>query len=139
MFARLYKSNGPTRCHLQHIETSSSEGSTEVLISHAQLYVFAEKFDIRALKELVLKRLHKALLEFELQLERTREILILIRYVYENTAENSSHEEPLRALICCYIRYQMEEVLDKPDLVHLAVDLPEFLQDFFKQILTRLH
>jgi len=58
--------------------------------------------------------------------------------VYENTAEESGYDEPLRGLICRYIRYQMDEVLGEPDFLRLAVDLPEFLQDFFKQVSKRL-
>lgn len=137
-FAKLYKSHDLAPPALAHIEDCNSDGAAEVFLLHARLYVFAEKFEILRLKDLALQRLHEALLRSESVPEIVSDISSLIRYVYENTVEKTSHEEPLRVLICHYIRYQMDDMLEEPDFLQLAVESPEFLQDFFKQVHRRL-
>lgn len=90
--------------------------------------MFAEKFDILRLKDLALQRLHEALLKSENMLELISGISSLIRYVYKNTVDKTSHEEPLRVLICHYVRYRMDDLLEELYFLRLAAESPGFLQ-----------
>ncbi|KAL9129114.1 MAG: hypothetical protein Q9175_007385 [Cornicularia normoerica] len=63
------------------------ENYTDVFLSHAQLYVFAEKYDVQPLKVLALEELHATLAIHTLYLERTGDIIALLRYIYRNTSQ----------------------------------------------------
>lgn len=60
----------------------ANEDYTEVFLSHARLYVFADKYDIQPLKTLALEELHDKLATYTLYRGRTGDILALLRYVY---------------------------------------------------------
>ena len=63
------------------------ENYTEVFLSHARLYVFAEKYDIQPLKKLSRQKLQHTLAIYTLYPERVGDITTLLKYVYVNTAE----------------------------------------------------
>ena len=67
----------------------STEDFTEVFLSHARVYVFAEKYDIQPLKALAIHQLHATLAIFTLYSERVGDIAALLRYSYANTAEDT--------------------------------------------------
>lgn len=61
-----------------------SEDYTNVFLSHAHVYVFAEKFDIQLLKRLALKNLHQTLAKFTLWPECVGDIVALARFMYDD-------------------------------------------------------
>jgi hypothetical protein len=75
--------------------TVPSEDYSEVFLSHAHLYIFAEKYDIQPLKRLALKLLHQTLAIFTPWPECVGDIVTLIRFIYKNTARPQSGEEPM--------------------------------------------
>lgn len=78
---------------------SSSEDYTEVFLSHARVYVFAEKFDIQPLKRLALKILHETLIIFSLHPQRVNDIVALIEFVYNETCVPVKGSEPMRDML----------------------------------------
>ena len=84
------------------------ENHTDVLLSHAQLYVFADEQDIQPLKTLALESLHAALSLFFLYAGRTKDIVSLLRYSYDNTADFEGHRDELRELLTQYMGLEME-------------------------------
>ncbi|MDI1492548.1 MAG: hypothetical protein OHK93_003762 [Ramalina farinacea] len=84
------------------------ENHTDVLLSHAQLYVFADEQDIQPLKTLALESLHVALSLFFLYPGRTKDIVSLLRYSYDNTADFEGHRDELRDLLTEYMGLEME-------------------------------
>lgn len=79
------------------------EDHIEVLLSHAHLYVFAEKYDIQPLKKLSLQKLRRTLANYTLFPERVGDITTLIRYAYANTAETIDETEDIRTMLARYV------------------------------------
>lgn len=89
---------------------SPCEDYSEVLLSHAQIYVFADKYDIPALRSIALHNLHKTLVSFTLYTESVSDIAILFRYVYQNTPEREDCIDQLRALVIEYVACYVEKM-----------------------------
>ncbi|CZT15361.1 uncharacterized protein RCC_01224 [Ramularia collo-cygni] len=88
-----------------------SEDYSEVFLSHAQVYVFADKYDISALRSLALHHLHKTLVSFTLYPEGVCNVAKLFRYVYHHTAERDGKMDELRALVIEYAACYIEDMV----------------------------
>ena len=87
-----------------------NENYKEVFICHAQLYVFAEEWDILRLRAYPIDQLRAVLGAFTLHQCRTGDIIELVQYVYTNTTKNSTlksmegnrEQDPLQAMVVDY-------------------------------------
>lgn len=77
------------------------EDDTEVLLSHARLYVFAEQYDIQPLRKLARHKLHRTLADYKLFPRHVRYITTLPRYVYAKATETKSRTHGR----CWFIRW----------------------------------
>ncbi len=98
------------------------EDYTDVFLSHAQLYVLAEKYDIQTLKYFALEELHATLAIYTLYPRRTGDIIALLRYVYGNTGQSNGGEEELRQVLTAYIGYEMDTLMDDEDFRDLMIE-----------------
>ncbi|KAL8740109.1 MAG: hypothetical protein Q9190_007153 [Brigantiaea leucoxantha] len=88
---------------------NENEDYADVFLSHARLYVFANKYLIYDLKTLALENLHETLKFFEFYSYRTGDIVSLIRYVYGNTQiPDDGKIEPIRSLLAEYVGLEMD-------------------------------
>lgn len=118
---------------------SSAEDYSDVFLSHARLYVFAEKYDIQPLKMLALDELHAVLAIFTLYLERTEDIVDLLRYVYANTGEPREGVEDMRTLMTHYVGYEMETLIKDTNFRDLMIeDQGDLLGDFMDMVGKRI-
>ena len=118
---------------------SPEEDYTEVFLSHAQLYVFAEKYDMQTLKILALENLQTALAIFTLHEQRTGDIIKLLRYVYANTSEPSDGVEDLRTLLRDYVGYEMDILMKNDEFRELMIaDGGALLGDFMTMVMKRI-
>lgn len=117
----------------------SNEDYTDVFLSHAQLYVFAEKYDIQTLKTLALENLQNVLAIFTLYEERTGDIIALLRYVYMNTSELIDGHKEMRTLLTHYVGYEMDTLMKDEEFRDLMIaDGGELLGDFMKMVMKRI-
>ena len=107
-----------------------SEDYTEVFLSHARIYVFAEKYDIQPLKTLAIQRLHQTLKVFLLHPGRVPDITSLIRYVYSNTQDSENGSEPMRAMLLHYIGSEMEILVKSEEFKKFIEEGGPFVGDF---------
>jgi hypothetical protein len=115
------------------------EDYTEVFLSHAQLYVFAETYDIQPLKTLALEELHRTLAVYNLHRRRTGDIIALLRYVYANTIVSARGGEDLRTLLKDYVGYEMSTLVKDEEFSELMLeDGGALLRDFMKVMAKRL-
>lgn len=99
-----------------HRANKVNEGFTDVLLSHAKLYVFAEEKIIPALKRRCLSELHKTLVHFVLTPKGMSDFSALIDYVYGHTVKNTfMSSEPLRRLVCQYCAWKMNTLARSKD------------------------
>ncbi len=92
-----YMSNFKNICKIRP-NKSLAEDYTPIFLGHAQLYVLAEKWDVKPLKALVLSKLHAILYEYKPYEARYRDIIKLIRYTYKHTPCRK-RMDPLRELV----------------------------------------
>ena len=86
------------------------EDYCEVFLCHAQLYVFADKYDIQPLAKLLLSKLGHTLAYFNVFEERREDIVELLQYCYANTAERVGTKDSLRALVIKYVACVVERL-----------------------------
>ena len=122
-----------------HPNQGPEEDYADVFLSHAQLYVFAEKYDIQTLRTLALKNLQNVLAIFTLYKERTGDIITLLEYIYENTREPIDGIEDLRTLLTHYVGYEMDMLMKDESFRDLMIaDGGALLGDFMKMVMKRL-
>lgn len=108
------------------------ENYTEIFLSHARLYVFAEKYDIQPLKKLSRQKLQHTLAIYTLYPERVGDITTLLKYVYANTAETIDGIEDIRTMLAHYVGTEMDTLVKYGEIKDLMLDNGEFLGDFLK-------
>ena len=110
------------------------EDYTDVFLSHAQLHVFADMYDIQPLKVLALEELHATLAIYTLYLVRTGDIIALLRYAYKDEGK-----EELREMLTAYIGYEMDTLINQGDFKDLMIkDRGPLLGDFITMVGRRI-
>ncbi|KAK5726339.1 hypothetical protein LTS12_027452, partial [Elasticomyces elasticus] len=109
----------PDRTYISKARANSEscEEYTDVFLSHAQLYVFADRYDVEGLRELALYKLHQTLVEFNLFKERIGDVSELLCYAYDNTPERLGCQERLRDLVLRYVACHIERAHKDPTLI----------------------
>ena len=90
-----------------------AEVSPKLLI-HAQLFIFADKWLISALKELALHRLHRDICEYQIGRDEGAELVRLLRCCFANESKsepNNGAFPELKELVCAYAGCMSEELL----------------------------
>lgn len=115
------------------------EDYSEVFLSHARVYVFADKYDIEPLKKLALHNLHQTLVSYTLYPKRCRDIIELIRYSYTHTADRGEGVEGLRALLTHYMGLEMARLVRDEGFKTLLLESEgEILGDFLNKVIERI-
>ena len=123
---------------------AADEDYTEVFLSHAHLYVFANSILIQDLKTLALENLHATLEIFDLHQGRTGDIIALLRYVYENTDERGDSPDELQKLMADYMGCEMDTLLKDEEFKNLMIeekmvkDGGRLLGDFMRMVMKRI-
>ena len=117
----------------------SCEDYTEVFLCHARLYVFADKYDIGPLKDLSLHKLQQTLAVFTLYGERVGDIVELMRYSYEHTADLLEPIDELRLLVIHYAGCVVEDLARSVEFRSLLEEAGSLAGDLFDQMLKRLN
>ncbi|KAK0246848.1 hypothetical protein LTS09_018011 [Friedmanniomyces endolithicus] len=94
--------------------TESCEEYTDVSLSHAHLYTFADRYDVEGLRELALYKLHQTLVKFTQFNERIGDVSELLCYAYDNTPERLGCQERLRDLVLRYVACHIERAHKDP-------------------------
>ena len=116
------------------VNRAPAEDYTEVFISHARIYVFAEKYDVQPLKALAIHQLHATLTVFGLWRERIGDIVALLRYSYANTVDLEDGNEDLRMMLMHYVESKMDALIKADEFTELLEERESLLRDFLKTI-----
>lgn len=113
---------------------------SNVLLSHASLYILGDAQLIDSLKALALFKLHKTLCVFELDNENIGDITDLARYAYAGGEKDISEGiDKLRELVCQYMAIHVVELSPDQRFLDLLAGGGQFVKDFFKYQLQRIH
>ncbi|KAI9886656.1 MAG: uracil DNA glycosylase [Watsoniomyces obsoletus] len=114
------------------------EDYTPVLLSHAQLYVFAETYQVNELSWLALHKLQQTLLMFTLYDERVGDVVELLRYTYDHTYEPSETHDPLRYLVALYAACKIEKLAGDEAFQGLLKEAGDLPNDLVAKMVERL-
>lgn len=126
---------GPNPSFHPRKNRNSCEAYKDVFLSHARLYVFAEKWDIARLRMLSLKKLHKTLCVFTPYEERDEDIVALMRYSYANTERS---DDPLRSLVIHYAACVVEKLVPSSKFKALLKEQGDLASDLVVKMIDRL-
>lgn len=115
-----------------------SEDYTDVFLSHARLYVFAEQYDIQPLKRTALNNLHTTLKKFWVWRECVSEIVTLIRFVYNSTSKPDYAVEPMRNMLMLFVGCEMDSLVKTDEFRGLLDENRELLFDFCSMVAERI-
>lgn len=118
--------------------TDASEDYTDVFLSHARLYTFAETWDIQPLKRLALRNLHQTLAAFTLWPEYVKDVVTLLRFTYGHTAQPQDGQEPMRSMLNKYITYEIDKMLGEDIFQDFLAESRDFLDDFCSDMKSRI-
>jgi hypothetical protein len=107
-----------------------SESFQSVFLCQARLYVFGDRYDVEALRSLVLYKLRRALSVFTLFPQRVPDILMLVEYAYENTPEG----DDLRDLLSDYALCKVTFLLTHDDWDFFARENPTFTMELLAKL-----
>lgn len=107
------------------------------LLAHARLYVLAEIYDMKKLKSLALQKLHAILSQFHpYGAAYHRDVMVLIRYTYENTLSRE-HKDELRMLLSCYLADEgSKAVAQSKQCLDLIEEVGAFARDLVSELLA---
>lgn len=109
------------------------------LLSHARVYVLADKYDIPRLKNIAVQKLQKTLSQLmPIEEEFYDYISNLINFVYENTPPLSTTKEPLRQLVAHYVSYpELRMFVKSKRCVRLMRECEPFAVDLCEVLMKR--
>ncbi|KAF4963668.1 hypothetical protein FSARC_8312 [Fusarium sarcochroum] len=105
-----------------------------VFLSHARLYVLADKYGVENLRILSLCRLHRLLQDFILFRQRIPDIVALAQEIFANTVERDDAREVIVKYFACFI----EDIRDSPELADLLRRGGDFPAALIERMAMRL-
>lgn len=117
-----------------------SEDFTPVFVAHAELYVFAEKYGIKILKQTTLHKLHKTLAIYKINPADIRPIIELIRYTFseDNTLDQENHVDDLRELVIAYITSEIKTIGKCPQFLVLLEEGGAFVGNVWLTMMKQI-
>ncbi|EXJ94856.1 hypothetical protein A1O1_03254 [Capronia coronata CBS 617.96] len=109
-----------------------------VLLSHAYLYVFSDRYSIKPLQELVLQKLRLTLCKFTLFPERAGDVVELLKYTYANTMDHDEGIDKLRNLVTEYVVCQIHAIATNPDFLEYLKEEGFAAKDLMVKLVQRL-
>lgn len=111
------------------------DNQPESFLLHAKLFVFADKYDVQALKMLSIHNLHYSLSHHQLLPQHIPDITNLIHYSYENTPASG---DLLRELLASYVELEMAVLIEAKPFEELLEEGGDFVGDFLKRVKKRI-
>ncbi|KAJ3465502.1 hypothetical protein MRS44_006160 [Fusarium solani] len=94
------------------VNMNPHESYRPVFLSHARLYILADKYGVNRLRRLALARLHRTLTHYVVHRDRISDLVALAQEIFDNTMEM----DDARALIVNYFVCFIEDIQDSPEL-----------------------
>jgi hypothetical protein len=131
-FQRCYD-HGSVGAYSPKKNTDWREEYTKVFLSHARVHILADEYEMVALLQLSLHKLHRLLSTFELYDERVRDIVELLRCCFEEGGG-----ELLNELVVAYAACKFEKLWKNEGFRHLYTTKKELCRELMDALLSRL-
>ncbi|KAI9823588.1 MAG: hypothetical protein M1832_002369 [Thelocarpon impressellum] len=117
-------------------KNTADEDDAPLLISHARLYVLADRYDVPVLEVLTLHKLHAILCAFSPpDAGRINDVVELARYAYANTPTYENGTDELRHLVSSYIAFRPGKLARSPEVLRLLEEGGSLPSDLVNKIL----
>lgn len=123
---------------LPRVNEDDCDDYTSVFLCHADLYVFSDRYGIKALQQLVLQKLHLTLSRFKLHPKRTGDIVDLLNYTYTNTMDYENAIDELRDLLTDYLVCHIEKIVKDKSFSRLLATKGSLAKDLMPKMMQRL-
>lgn len=110
--------------------THPDQAFDEILLCHARLYVFADRYDNPDLRGITLYKLRRTLAAFKLFDERIPDLFALIRYSYLNTREG----DRLRTLLIDFAVCMAPELIDHAGWHSFVIEEASFREELLSKL-----
>ncbi|KAK6843833.1 hypothetical protein PG987_004693 [Apiospora arundinis] len=111
---------------------------SDMLLPHAQLYVFADYNLVTELKQLALFRLHATLCVFRLTEQVAHGIAELLDYSFANTSASEVGHRTLREVLTLYVTCHLEDLWDCSEFQEVLLRQNELSRDLIGLVRHRL-
>ena len=101
---------------------SEDEDYSEVFLSHARVWAFANMYQIPALKRLAIEELQAVLAVFHLYEQRCSDIVALLRYIYTDYPPPPPEEGGKWRLMHHYMAAEMETLVKNEEFQSLIIE-----------------
>lgn len=91
----------------------------DILLAHARVYAFGERYDIQNLRDICLDKLLFALRDFALSDEQVTDIVALLKYAYLTTPQRDNINYDLRRLLAHYAACKIEILIQDKEFHNL--------------------
>ncbi len=108
-----------------------------VFMSHAQLYVFAEKYAVDTLVRLTARRLEEALSEFRCSASPSTSIVTLVKYIYETAPDHGDGEEVLWTIVTNFAANNLHALQRSDEFQDLLAEGGAFPGALFGKVCVR--
>lgn len=118
----------------------ANDDFTPVFIAHAELYIFAEKYGIKILKQTTLHKLHKTLAIYTINPDNIGAIVELIRYTFseDNTLAQENHVDDLRELVFAYVTSQLKVIRECEQFLALLEEGGAFVKRVWLTLIKQM-
>lgn len=117
------------------INESPYEDYTPVFLGHAKLYTFSDERGITPLMELVIYKLRLTLSTFTLHSRRVKDVITLLRFVYENTSDRKQGIDQLRDLVSDYVVCRVKRISEDGEFMSLLQENGDMLKDVVTKLM----
>ncbi|KAK2616507.1 hypothetical protein QQS21_000550 [Conoideocrella luteorostrata] len=133
----LYPRMRPKRRMLRN---TPEDDCSEMFLSHAQIYVFADYHCIDALQELALANLRQALTEYKVHKESCSDVTQLLSFSFESTAEadKKTRTDQLRCLVSLFAACNIEHLWNDAEFQDFTRENRDFSCCLIEAMLERL-
>ena len=121
------------------LDNRPNEDYSNVLISHAKVYVLADYHGIKELGNMALHNLRSQLMRYRLHNNHcVSDIVQLLMYCFHNTMDKGDQHDALRSLVCTYAALEVEVLWRSDEFQQLLDTLPEFAKALFSRVTQAL-
>ena len=113
---------------------SKCDDCTSILLCHAKMYKFSERYAVPDLSTLSLRKLRKFLQDYVWYEERVSAVVELVRYAYHHTMDYEGSVDKLRKLVLEYAVCYVKELVKEPQFKELLQEGGPLASELMVQI-----
>jgi hypothetical protein len=110
-----------------------------LLMSHAKLYVFADRWIVTDLRSLAARRLDEAVAMFEYSSTSPTDIATLIKYAYDHTPPRKDKADILRRIVTVFAANNIHALRQSPNFGELQCEGGDFQKDLMERVCDRFN